>query len=195
MKFFLANIISIHQSAFLNALSVKHEVVLVVEKDLEKERRQQGWSVPGLEKINIVVAPSENQTIEILNESAVQVFSGIAAYPLVRKAFRYAIKNGLKTGVLMEPFNWIGLKGKIRWLKYYLMKIRFGNKIDFIATTGELGTSQYASIGFDKHSIFEWGYFVELSELLINNEINKGNLQKPLFCVGVHEERNSAKEI
>ena len=62
MKFiFWQNIISIHQSAFLNALSEKHELVLIVEKDLEKGRKEQGWSIPGLEKIRIITAPSENQ--------------------------------------------------------------------------------------------------------------------------------------
>ena len=37
MKFvFWQNIISIHQSAFLNALTAHHELTLVVEKDIEE---------------------------------------------------------------------------------------------------------------------------------------------------------------
>jgi len=198
MKFiFWQNIISIHQSAFLNALSEKHELVLVVEKDLEKERKEQGWSIPGLEKINIIVAPTEKQMIELLDETAIHVFSGIYAYPMVNKVFRYAVKKDLKIGVLLEPYKWIGVKGIIRWMKYHFLKLRYNNYINFIAATGELGVLQYSNIGFDKLKIYEWGYFVEFSELSINNEINKDDFQKPsiLFVGSIDERKNIIPQI
>ena len=198
MKFiFWQNIISIHQSAFLNALSEKHELVLIVEKNLEKGRKEQGWSIPGLEKIRIITAPSENQMVELLNDESIHVFSGIYSYPMVSNAFRQAVKKGLKIGVLLEPFKWIGVKGKFRWVKYYLLKFRFGSKIDFIAATGELGALQYGNIGFEKQKIFEWGYFVELSKLSINNEIKKTDFQKPsiLFVGSIDDRKNIIPQI
>jgi glycosyltransferase involved in cell wall biosynthesis len=89
------------------------------------------------------------------------------------------------------------LKGKIRWLKYHLLKIRYNNYIDFIAATGELGTLQYRNIGFDERKIFEWGYFVESSELSINKAINNEYLQYPsiLFVGSIDDRKNIIPQI
>lgn len=198
MKFvFWQNIISIHQSAFLNALTAYHALTLVVETDIEEERKGQGWNIPGLEKINVVVAPTEKRIQELLDQSAIHVFSGIDAYSMVSKAFSLAVKKGLRTGLLMEPFKWIGFKGKLRWIKYYLLSIRFGKKIDFIAATGALGTLQYEKVGFDKSKIFEWGYFVEHSEQLADNDVQINNTGKPsvLFVGSIDERKNIIAQI
>jgi hypothetical protein len=104
-----------------------------------------------------VVAPTEKRIQELLDQSAIHVFSGIAAYSMVSKAFSLAVKKGLRTWLLMEPFKWIGFKGKLRWFKYYLLSIRYGKKIDFIAATGALGTIQYEKVGFDKSKILNGG--------------------------------------
>jgi len=198
MKFvFWQNIISFHQSAFLNALSEKHEITLVVEKSIEADRKEQGWNIPGLEKIKIIVLPEENQIFQLLDETAIHVFSGIVAYPMLSQAFKYAIKKGLKIGVLMEPFKWIGLAGKIRWMKYCFLNIRFGSKIDFIAATGELGVLQYQNIGFKPSKIFEWGYFVEYTDLSINIEEKIEDFQKPsiLFVGSIDDRKNIIPQI
>src|SRR5690606_29233684 len=113
------------------------------------------------ESIKVVIAPSDDDLYHLLAISAIHVFSGISAYPMITKAFRLAVKSGLKNGVLLEPFKWIGIKGKIRRIKYTILRIRYSKNIDFIAATGELGVLQYEKIGFDSHKVFEWGYFVE----------------------------------
>lgn len=198
MKFvFWQNIISIHQSAFLNALSEHHELTLVVEKDLDEERKEQGWSIPGLERIKVVIVPKDDELYQLLDMSAIHVFSGISAYPMIKKAFKYAVEKGLKNGVLLEPYNWKGLKGKFRWIKYYLLRMRFGNKIDFIAATGELGVTQYSKIGFDGSKIFEWAYFVESTEKSISQPARSEEKNKPsiLYVGSIDTRKNIIPQI
>ncbi len=98
MKFvFWQNIISIHQSAFLNALTAHHELTLVVEKDIEEERKGQGWNIPGLERINVVVAPTD-AVIEILgNGAAAAADAGLfpVAHNLLSLRLRYRPDDAL----------------------------------------------------------------------------------------------------
>lgn len=44
---FWQNIISLHQAAFLKALAKRHEVILVAEQPLTRERAEEGWDSPG----------------------------------------------------------------------------------------------------------------------------------------------------
>lgn len=190
MKFvFWQNIISIHQSAFLNALSERHEVVLVAAKDMEDERKGQGWVIPGLDKIKIVISPSDLQIINLIDSTAIHVFSGISAYPIVFKAFKYAIDKRIRIGVMLEPYDWRGLKGLLRQLNYYYLRVAYKRKIDFILTTGIKGIEQYQSIGFNADAIYQWGYFVQQSKFefmpVLDNE--KSNL---LFVGRIDENKN-----
>ena len=50
---FWQNIISLHQAAFLKALAKRHEVILVAEQPLTRERAEEGWNLPDLSLIHI----------------------------------------------------------------------------------------------------------------------------------------------
>lgn len=182
MKFiFWQNIVSIHQSSFLRKLAEKFRVDLVVSHQLDDSRRKQGWSIPNLGMVNIIITPNETALRTIINTDSIHVFSGISAFPFVYRAFKKSIKKGSTIGVILEPFDDKGILGLIRKLKYALLRIRYASSIDFILTTGEKGRICYESVGFKKEIIFDWGYFVEN-----NNILDKSNLkQKARFKTNI----------
>lgn len=166
--------------------------MLVADNILEETRKIQGWNVPGMKKVHVKVAPSDEELYSLLDNTAIHVFSGINAYTIASKAFTIAVKKKLKVGVLLEPYNFIGVKGIYRRIKYRYLKYRYNDVIDFIAATGELGIKQYESVGFDIRKLFEWGYFVEPSKILINNKKEEKSVPKPsiLFVGSIDDRKN-----
>lgn len=193
MKFiFWQNILSIHQSAFLKALAEKHHVTLVAEQSLEKDRKSQGWCIPEMGNVKIVITPEIKQIYSLLENNAIHIFSGINAYPLVSKAFNLAVKKNLRIGVMLEPFEWSGYKGKLRWIKYLFLQHHYKLSINFILTTGSKGYLQYKSIGFREKDIFEWGYFIDSKNLLSQLSTKNKQTTKPsvLFVGRIDKNKN-----
>lgn len=162
MKFtFWQNIISIHQSAFIKVLAEEHHVILVAEQSIEIDRKSQGWNVPEMDKVKIVTNPDRHEISCLLVNDTIHVFSGINVYPMVKYAFKSAVKKKLKVGVNLEPFRPDGLKGFFRTFKYIFLSIKYGKSIDFLLATGELACKEYQNAGFSAEKIFNWAYYIE----------------------------------
>ncbi|MDR1544245.1 MAG: glycosyltransferase family 4 protein [Prevotellaceae bacterium] len=162
---FYQNILSIHQSAFIRNIAEKHDVTLVVQEKIEEPRKKHGWTVHDFGKTKIVVNPDDAVLNSFLEQKdAIHVFSGIDSFPLPAKAFKIAVKNRLKMGIYSEPFNWLGWKGKLRFLKYVLLNWKYGRHLDFILAVGNRGRWCYEKTGFPKEKIFDWGYFTEMPQ-------------------------------
>ena len=193
MKFvFWQNIISIHQSAFLKALANKHDVTLIVEQSIKENRKVQGWNIPVMNKIKIIIAPEIIQINELLDNNSIHIFSGINAFPLTTKVFKLAVKKKLRIGVMLEPFQWIGFKGKLRWIKYLILRLRYKLKINFILTTGNKGYNQYKLVGFCENDIFEWGYFIDplISPISLSKKENRNIKPSVLFVGRIDKNKN-----
>lgn len=163
---FWQNMISIHQSALIQALAREHDVTLAVQTDFEGERQSSGWTVPDMGNARLLISPSPQEVQETLraHPAAIHVFSGINTYPMVYAAFRQAVRSGLKTMVYAEPYRRQGWRGVLRTFKYRLLHARYGKKISALLATGRLGVECYRRAGFPEASIFEWGYFTESRE-------------------------------
>lgn len=155
--------LSIHQSALLNALADSHQVVLVVQTQFEQERHDSGWDIPLPNKLQVEVAPSERRIIELIDAmpEATHIFSGIDAYPLVFNAFKKCVRQRRHIMVYAEPYQVDGLCGKLRRLKYALLHLKYGKHIQALLATGQFGVKAYQKAGWQKSKIFEWGYFTE----------------------------------
>ncbi len=158
---FWQNMISIHQSSLLLELAKRHTVTLVVPQTFEDIRKNSGWDIPQLVGVKLMVSPTPEQINAILADTsrAHHIFSGINAYPMVHLAFRKAIFHGIRPLLYMEPFNTLGIKGKLRSLKYRLLALRYRHHIGGILATGAMGVTAYTKVGFFHQSICEWGYF------------------------------------
>ena len=174
---FWQNIISPHQSTFLLELAKKAHVTLVVEREMDRERIGQKWEVPSTDGIELIVAPSESQIESVLSLDAVQVFSGIDAYPMVYRAFKLAVKKKCWIAVLAEPYQWQGFKGWLRKLKYKYLSFLYDKAIHALFTTGYNGVRCFVQAGFAPSKVIHWGYFVQF----INDEQNKDYRQSDDF--------------
>lgn len=159
---FWQNIISPHQLAYINELPRYAEVTLVVEQEMLEERRVQGWSTPWVHPdIRVIVAP-EDATLRDLIQSdreAINVFSGINAYPMVWRVFQEAQRQKCRTFVLAEPYEWSGFKGYLRRLMYRYLFWRYSHGIDALLTTGDRGVEGYLRSGMSEAKLYQWAYF------------------------------------
>lgn len=68
---FWQNIISLHQAAFLKALAKRHEVILVAEQPLTRERAEEGWDLPDMGAVRTVTEPGTAQINRLLENTAI----------------------------------------------------------------------------------------------------------------------------
>jgi len=180
---FWQNILSIHQSIFLSSLSNLHKVILVVEKSIDERRLKDGWDIPDFGRSEVIINPNLEKINAILElENAIHIFSGINSYNLMKRGFPLAIKKKVKIGIMAEPFNWIGIKGKLRFLKYFFYRIKYNHYISFILAIGNKGRWCFEKVGFHKSKIFDWGYFTKTVNNIIENQIK--NKRPSLLYIG-----------
>ncbi len=186
---FWQNILSIHQSAFLRNLAESYSVTLVVEETLSIDRKKQGWIDPNFGDVNIVTKPNEDKLYELLDlKDSIHIFSGINSFPLITFAFRIAVKKKVKIGIVSEPFNWMGIKGKLRLVHYFLLRWRYDKYIDFILVIGNRGRWCYEKTKFSKFKIYDWGYFTENTYVDIYDK--ESNPKKIIFVGSIDERKN-----
>lgn len=191
---FWQNIVSLHQSAFLSALSKKHEVTLVAEKEIASYRLADGWNIPEMGNVRIVMAPNdvEINTIINANKEAVHIITGIDGFKMPYKAFKTLTARNLKVMNMLESYEWAGIKGFLRWTKYTMLQIRYGRKINGILAMGAIGERVYRRAGFPKSKIFQWGYFTKAMEASGSRlKVYGSRLPKLLFVGRLDENKNS----
>jgi glycosyltransferase involved in cell wall biosynthesis len=172
---FWQNILSIHQSSFIRNLADTNKVILVAEKDIDRERITHGWNIPNFGKATVLSKIKKSEILTLLeNHNAVHIFTGISSFPMVYYVFKMAVKNNCKIMVQLEPYNFIDSKAWLRWLKYSILRLKYGKKIDAILAIGSAATECYVNAGFSKNKIFSWGYFVENNATIKQKNSSKG---------------------
>lgn len=163
MKFiFWQNIISIHQSAFIKALAENHEVTLVAEEKLDKQRVSESWNIPEMGNAKVVISPSDTEIESLLaDENVNNVFSGIDAFPMVYSAFKRAVALNRNITVMAEPYDWTGIKGTLRRFKYIILFVKYKKYIKHLFTTGHHGIRCFKAAGMPLAKLHQWGYFTE----------------------------------
>jgi glycosyltransferase involved in cell wall biosynthesis len=172
---FWQGIISIHQKSFLEAVAAQAavtSVLLVVEQDITQLRKDMGWDVPDIANVTIIRNPSKQQIRELVHvhKEAVHIMGGIRVGPMLTRAFDRCVKEECKLGIMTEPYNDAGLKGKLRTLKYQYYRRRYLRYVHFVLAIGKQGVQQYAQLGFDTRRIFGWGYFISIQPAVRNAE-------------------------
>lgn len=199
MKFtFWQNVVSIHQSAFIKSLAKEHEVTLVAAEKLDAQRLKEKWDIPDMGRATVVIAPTNEEISRLLDTTGTQhVFSGIDAYPMVYQAFKMAVKRNVDISVMAEPYEWAGIKGWLRRIKYTMLFMRYGRYINHLFTTGNMGVRCYLKAGVPAWKLHQWGYFTEKKNVDIMQSVT---VSKPkLLYVGRLDHNknilNTLKEI
>lgn len=190
---FWQNILSIHQSAFIRNLAENNYVTVVVEKKFNEERIKQGWTIPDFGKALLIISPEVESINSLLSDKEIiHVFTGIKSFKLASQVFILATKQKAKVGVILEPFNWIGIKGKLRFIKYLLLRLKFGKNIDFLLVIGNRGRWCYEKTGFHSAKIYDWGYFTESNKLISKESTTISLDRKPniIFVGSIDNNKN-----
>lgn len=192
MKFiFWQNIISIHQSAFIKALAENHEVTLVAEEKLDKQRVSESWNIPEMGNAKVVISPSDTEIESLLaDENVNNVFSGIDAFPMVYSAFKRAVALNRNITVMAEPYDWTGIKGKVRQLKYMLLFAKYKKHISHFFTTGNHGIRCFNASGMSLAKLHQWGYFTESNLKVNESDITVNSLPKVIFVGKIDQRKN-----
>jgi len=168
---------SIHQKTFLEAVAAQAavaKVLLVVEHDITDYRKNMGWDAPVFTNVEVVTGPSKQQIKDIVhaNKEAVHIMGGIRVGSMLAVAFDRCVKESCKLGIMTEPYNDAGYKGRLRKLKYRYYKMRYFKHVQFVLAIGRQGVKQYAGLGFDTRRIFPWAYFITVPVSERTNGVN-----------------------
>ena len=156
---FWQNINSIHQSAFLLALSETHEVVLVTTEP-DTGRAHMGWhepELPGLRHLQMEACDWQ-ALLRPAADGDCHVFAGLHAFPRVHAAFRLAVARGCRIGIYSEPLVRNGWVGRLKDLRGRLDSHRYGGAIDFVLCIGSEAERQFRHWGFDARLLHRWAY-------------------------------------
>jgi phosphatidylinositol alpha-1,6-mannosyltransferase len=161
---FWQNILSFYQVPHMAALAAHRnmEVVWVVREAITPDRVAQGWKVPEVSGVQVVVAPDDGEIKRLVAErpeDSVHIFSGIHQDMIARKAFYLSIKTSARIGLLNEaPFP-----GRLRDLVSPIFhrghRLLYGRRISFILAMGHMAVDFYRSVGYSASVVFPYGYF------------------------------------
>ena len=161
---FWQNILSFYQVPHLSALAAHPdtEVVWVVQQAITPDRVAQGWKVPEVPGVQVVVAPGDATVTRLVQEhpaESVHIFSGIHQDPIARKAFYLCVKTPAQIGLLNEPPFPGRLRDLISPSFHRFHRLLYGRRIDFILAIGSMAVDFYQSVGYSKSRVFSYGYF------------------------------------
>jgi glycosyltransferase involved in cell wall biosynthesis len=158
-----------HQVPHITALAETSgiRVTWVVAELVDEERAAQGWSVPDIQGVDVVVAPDEIQMARLVQQDqdcSIHVFGGIHLDPLARTAFHSCSKTRARIALLNEPpIPGSGIRNLLVRPYHRAHKVLFGNRVSLILGIGQMAVDFYKSIGYPESIIFPYGYFPELS--------------------------------
>ena len=161
---FWQNILSFYQVPHITALAAfpDTEVVWVVQQAITPDRVAQGWKVPDVPGVQVVVAPDDAAVERLVSErpnESVHIFSGIHQDPIARKAFYLCIKTPAQIGLLNEPPFPGRLRDLISPTFHRVHRLLYGRHIDFVLAIGHMAVDFYRSVGFSENTVFPYGYF------------------------------------
>lgn len=161
---FWQNILSFYQVPHLTALAAfsAAEVVWVVQQAITPDRVAQGWKVPDVPGVEVVVAPDDAAVQRLVSErpkDSVHIFSGIHQDPVARKAFYLCIKTPAQIGLLNEPPFPGRLRDVISPTFHRVHRLLYGRRIDFVLAIGRMAVDFYRSVGYSENAVFSYGYF------------------------------------
>jgi len=165
---FWQNIISPHQSHFLNEIGKEYEVLLIVEDYISKDRQLQGWESPTINNVQIVKIKDSQHLFQLINECKKELnfFSGFLGmgYPNLQIAYKELAKHQ-KLNIITECPILLGKKKFLKILKYKLLYYKNRRQIAHIFAMGNLGQLFFKNIGFDSDKVSAFQYFIEEKEL------------------------------
>jgi len=192
MKYiFWQNILSIHQSAFIRSLAERNDVTIIVEKDIDNNRKKSGWTIPDFGNAKIIFKRNDFVLDDFfIDNQIVHVFTGIKSFPFVFKAFKLAYKYKARIIVQSEPYNWVYGKVLIRKVKYIYLQLKYGKRVNAILTISNHSKICYKKASFREEKLIPWAYFTEKKMYKSSVIDNFNNLPRLVFIGSIDFRKN-----
>ena len=168
-------------------------VIAISEARENVERKRQGWTRSSSFVAEIVLSSSDTISVrELCREyrNDIHVFCSLFWRPKILSAFVLISRQGGRIYVVSEPYNIkssgyfkngsrVVLKAKalLRPLLYRVFTLLFSARIKGVFCISRLAESQYARMGFDKRSLFPFGYFIRTAGLVPRISLSTGPLR------------------
>ncbi len=178
---FWQQMVSPHMVALADSLaSAGADVIFVANEMISDERAMQGWVVPKLGKVKIVIARDRSAISKIIlyaPKNSIHICQGFRGNGLVHDARKLLHKCGLRQWVIMEKVDDYGFLGLIKRVVYRILFLLNEKKVDGILAIGEGTVDWIIKQGFSKDKIYSYAYFLkdhhEIQEVTKNNIIEK----------------------
>jgi len=176
------------QSSYIRELSATSgvRVSVIVDREMENGRAEQGWLVPDFGKARIEVTQDRKRVREIIASSSpdsIHILNGYRDVKLLGIALRELLRSDRHFGLLAEPGVSVGLKGLVGPAMYRLHCLRFWNRFDFVLAIGTRGADWFRARGYPQQKTFPFAYITETyRHLAVANGGDGGTVQ--LIFVG-----------
>jgi len=183
--YWVKNLSHLHLHTWSCVEELSGEPVTYIITELEnKIRKQQGWNKPDISNKDVILLNNRkwiNRSVKIINQekNAIHVFFGFWQerrwFPLIL----YCLLQGIKTAIIQEPYSKAAVgyfseedfitsnfKAKFRPLLYRFAAslvniVSINKKRPCLLPISLIAKEQFEQAGFDKESLFPFGYFVQ----------------------------------
>ncbi|MEO0697831.1 MAG: glycosyltransferase family 4 protein [Pseudomonadota bacterium] len=170
---FWQNIVSPHQSAFLEAVAeawTEGGVKLICEKRQSAARKAQGWTFEPPEGVAVASLEDETSASKFIHDAILSrdifVSTGIHSVPVAAAALNKGIRAGLPCYVLAEHPIWLGRAKQLKKLRYQVHAARLAGKLAGLFAYGEMGAQFYKSVGFSPDKVHPFAYTVPATDVM-----------------------------
>jgi glycosyltransferase involved in cell wall biosynthesis len=187
---FWQSMVTPHMVALAAALAERgFKVNYVANENLSKERIQQGWKMPELGKVKLLLAPNKDTVIHYaLNapKESIHLCQGLRGNGLVSYAQRVIRKRNLRHWAMMETVDDTGWTGFIRKILYRILFLYWRNHLTGVLAIGQNTLDWFVAQGMKRNRVYPFAYFLKKPRIsnLLSPSIKK-NIKRPFRFIFV----------
>lgn len=161
---FWQRIISPHMADLAVALARRgSKVTYVVQRTMSEDRAQQGWLVPSLSGVKLLLAENKEEIerlAQMASSDSIHICQGVRANGLIGAAQLALEARGLRQWVVMETVNDAGWRGVLKRAEYgRILRSRIKSLQGTLAT-GHRTVEWLAARGMPVNKIYPFAYFL-----------------------------------
>jgi glycosyltransferase involved in cell wall biosynthesis len=195
---FWQQMVTPHMAVLAAALAERgFKVNYVANKNLSKDRTHQGWQMPELGNVKLLLAPNKDTVISYaLNapKNSIHLCQGLRGNGLVSYAQRVIRKRNLRHWAMMETVDDAGWTGFVKKILYRILFLYWRNHLTGVLAIGQNTLDWFVARGMEKRFVYPFAYF--LKEPSISNPLNspiKKNMKRPFRFIYVGQLINRKK--
>jgi|TARA_B110000037_G_C17076634_1_gene488140 glycosyltransferase involved in cell wall biosynthesis len=187
---FWQRMVTPHMAVLAAALAERgFKVNYVANENLSKERIHQGWKMPELGKVKLLLAPNKDTVIRYaLNapKDSIHLCQGLRGNGLVSYAQRVIRKRNLRHWAMMETVDDTGWTGFIRKILYRILFLYWRNHLTGVLAIGQNTLDWFVARGMERNRVYPFAYFLKKPSISnLSSPSIKKNMKRPFRFIFV----------